>query len=75
MAWSLAALLLFWVIGAYNRLVRLRAQSITAFNSLEQAMAGLPMLIEANFSQAASDESSTEQARNAQPMYSSISLK
>ena len=65
MAWSLAALLLFWVIGAYNRLVRLRAQAIAAFAPLEQAMAGLPLRIEANFSQAASDESSTEQARDA----------
>jgi LemA protein len=51
MVWSLAALLLFWAIGAYNRLVRLRAQAIAAFAPLEQAMAGLPALLEANFSQ------------------------
>jgi len=50
MVWSLAALLLFWAIGAYNRLVRLRAQAIAAFAPLEQAMAGLPALLEANFS-------------------------
>ena len=49
--WSLAALLLFWAIGAYNRLVRLRAQTIAAFAPLEQAMVGLPALLEANFSQ------------------------
>lgn len=61
--WSLAALLLFWAIGAYNRLVRLRAQTIAAFATLEQTMVGLTVLIEANFSQAAADESSTELAR------------
>ena len=33
--WSLAALLLFWSIGAYNRLVRLRSGAIEAFAALE----------------------------------------
>lgn len=33
--WAAAALLLFWVVGAYNRLVRLRADAKTAFTGLE----------------------------------------
>ncbi|HSI55598.1 MAG: LemA family protein [Ramlibacter sp.] len=33
--WSLAALLLFWGVGAYNRLVRLRSEAKTAFAALE----------------------------------------
>lgn len=33
--WSLLAVLLFWVVGAYNRLVRLRADAKTAFGMLE----------------------------------------
>jgi LemA protein len=33
--WSIAALLLFWGVGAYNRLMRLRAEANTAFAVLE----------------------------------------
>ncbi len=33
--WSVAAVLLFWTVGAYNRLMRLRAEANTAFSSLE----------------------------------------
>jgi len=33
--WSLAAVLLFWGVGAYNRLMRLRAEANTAFAGLE----------------------------------------
>ena len=33
--WSLLAVLLFWVVGAYNRLMRLRADAKTAFGALE----------------------------------------
>ena len=38
LAWSLAAVLLFWVVGAYNRLMRLRADIKTAFSALETAL-------------------------------------
>lgn len=65
MVWSLAALLLFWAIGAYNRLVRLRAQAIAAFATLEQTMAGLPLLLEANFSQPDAEASSLNLERSA----------
>ncbi|MDD0813605.1 LemA family protein [Curvibacter sp. HBC28] len=33
--WITAALLLFWAVGAYNRLVRLRASAVQAFSLLE----------------------------------------
>jgi len=33
--WSLGALLLFWIVGAYNRLMRLRADANSAFAALE----------------------------------------
>lgn len=33
--WSLVAVVLFWVVGAYNRLMRLRADAKTAFGVLE----------------------------------------
>ena len=33
--WSVAAVVLFWVVGAYNRLMRLRAEANTAFAALE----------------------------------------
>lgn len=33
--WTVAAVLLFWAVGAYNRLMRLRADANTAFASLE----------------------------------------
>lgn len=33
--WSVAAILLFWGVGAYNRLMRLRAEANTAFAALE----------------------------------------
>ena len=33
--WSLAAVLLFWTVGAYNRLVRLRSEANSAFAKLD----------------------------------------
>lgn len=37
--WLIAAVLLFWMVGAYNRLVRLRADANNAFAALEQELA------------------------------------
>ncbi|MDP3761752.1 MAG: LemA family protein [Ramlibacter sp.] len=37
--WSVAAVLLFWGVGAYNRLMRLRAEANTAFAALEGELA------------------------------------
>jgi LemA protein len=36
--WLLVAVLLFWSLGAYNRLVRLRAQVIGSFSGVDQRM-------------------------------------
>lgn len=36
--WLLVAVLLFWSLGAYNRLVRLRAQVIARFGGVDQRM-------------------------------------
>lgn len=35
LVWSIAAILLFWAVGAYNRLVRLRSEALRAFATLE----------------------------------------
>jgi LemA protein len=37
--WILAAVLGFWAVGAYNRLMRLRAEAIAAFAGLESELA------------------------------------
>ncbi len=36
--WIAAAVLVFWVVGAYNRLVRLRGEAIAAFGGLESEL-------------------------------------
>lgn len=36
--WIVAAVLVFWAVGAYNRLMRLRAQASAAFGPLEAEM-------------------------------------
>lgn len=37
--WILAAVFLFWAVGAYNRLVRLRSEANAAFTALEGELA------------------------------------
>lgn len=44
-AWFLAALVLSWAMGAYNRLVRLRAKGLSAFSLLEQALLKQMLLV------------------------------
>jgi LemA protein len=43
--WSLSAVLLFWAVGAYNRLVRLRSDANTAFANLEAELANQVALV------------------------------
>lgn len=43
--WAIAALLLFWLVGAYNRLVRLRTAVVRAFAALDQALLRLQALL------------------------------
>ena len=44
MLWIGLAILPFWAVGAYNRLVRLRSQGLTAFANLEQVLSQLATL-------------------------------
>jgi len=37
--WTVAAIVLFWALGAYNRLMRLRAEANAAFSTLESELA------------------------------------
>ena len=37
-AWFLVAVVFSWAMGAYNRLVRLRAKGLLAFSDLEQIL-------------------------------------
>ena len=48
-AWLLGAVALSWAIGAYNRLVRLRAKGLFAFSDIEQLMGQKMALISTNF--------------------------
>ena len=48
-AWFLGAVALSWAMGAYNRLVRLRAKGLLAFTDLEQILGQQMTLISANF--------------------------
>jgi len=41
----LVAMLVFWAVGAYNRLVRLRSDAVKAFSALDNAVAVQPALI------------------------------
>lgn len=44
----LAAIAMFWAIGAYNRLVRLRAEVVKAFSVLDNVLSVQPALIQAS---------------------------
>ncbi|AEG94682.1 hypothetical protein [Ramlibacter tataouinensis] len=45
--WAAAALLLFWSVGAYNRLVRLRSEAKQAFTTLDDELLRHVRLVEA----------------------------
>lgn len=46
--WGVAALLLFWSVGAYNRLVRLRSEAKGAFAALETELTRQAQLVHAS---------------------------
>lgn len=48
MIWIGVAVLLFWSVGAYNRLVRLRSEANTAFIALEAELNGQTELVHAS---------------------------
>lgn len=47
MPWAVAAVAVFWMVGAYNRLVRLRSQARSAFSALEKELAQQVHLVHA----------------------------
>jgi LemA protein len=48
MVWIAIAVLLFWSMGAYNRLMRLRSQGILAFAALEALLSQYGVMVKAN---------------------------
>jgi LemA protein len=53
--WGCVALCVFWAVGAYNRLVRLRAQTSLAFAAVNEHFTKYVVLVRANASSAADD--------------------
>ena len=51
-AWLSIAVLLFWAMGAHNRLMRLRFQSIEAFAALENLLNQYILMVKANVTNA-----------------------
>jgi LemA protein len=49
MLWLLVAVLLFWAMGAHNRLMRLRSQGLVAFATLEALLNQYMLLVRENF--------------------------
>lgn len=45
-AWVVLALLLFWSVGAYNRLVRLRSLALATFQRLGHPLGSYPALVD-----------------------------
>lgn len=58
LAWAALAVLLFWSVGAYNRLVRLRAQAIASFQLVDSRLCQHLKLVESELQ----DGLATEQA-------------
>jgi LemA protein len=54
--WGFCAVLLFWGVGAYNRLIRLRAIAITAFVPLQLHYGHYILLVKSNFSTLVNDD-------------------
>lgn len=61
--WLTIAVLLFWWMGAYNRLVRLRSQGITAFAALEALFNQHLLLVKAHSPQTAAVDAGHEEAQ------------
>jgi len=55
MVWFAIAVLVFWSMGAYNRLVRLRAQGIAAFATLEALLNQYITMVKTNLPERGAD--------------------
>ena len=60
--WLVLALLVFWMVGAYNRLVRLRAQVRVAFHAVDQCYGQYLRLVDTHMPPSAHEALSAEQA-------------
>jgi LemA protein len=60
--WVLSAVLLFWAVGAYNRLVRLRSLALEAFVPLDVQFGYYVALVQDSFSGADNDAAPPAQA-------------
>lgn len=69
MLWFAIAVLLFWSMGAYNRLVRLRSQGLVAFAALEGLLNQYVALVKTNFPDACVADSGSD-AGQAQDAFS-----
>ncbi len=56
LVWIFFAVLLFWGVGAYNRLVRLRALAIAAFAPLQAQYGQYASLVQSNFEAVVGDD-------------------
>ena len=63
--WGACALTVFWALGAYNRLVRLRAQVNLRYNELMTALSGLTDLAQQTLSDAVTDVGLQRQSTDA----------
>lgn len=60
--WIFCAVILFWGVGAYNRLVRLRAQAIAAFGPLQSQYGHYVLLVHGHFEALVIDDRLTARA-------------
>lgn len=60
MLWSVVAVLLFWAMGAYNRLVRLRSRGLVAYASLEGLFNQYVLMVKTNFPDTPADSASRD---------------
>ncbi|MGQ2998181.1 lema family protein [Variovorax sp.] len=63
--WIVVAVLLFWFVGAYNRLVRLRAAVLQAYATLDAALTRQLEFVQTSLSAPSAAEESTDPAAGA----------
>ncbi len=65
--WLTGAILVFWCVGVYNRLMRLRARGFAAFGSLDKHLQTFSVLLQA-YAYASVSTAGTEPSTPAQPL-------
>jgi hypothetical protein len=67
-SWIVIAVLLFWFVGAYNRLVRLRAAVLQAYATLDAALSKQLDFVQASITAAPPAEAAVERASRCRPL-------